>query len=275
MTKKTILAALLVCMAVLCATAQKTKNSNCPSGTIAEGNGNVVTRDFKVAEFDEISLVLPATVNFTVADHYSCCVTLDENLFEYLDIRVKAGCLDLKKQKKEAQINLSPTKFIIELSAPTLEDISLVGGGDINFLTPFEARKLDISVAGANCVYFNETATVRDFKMNLAGAGKLVCQDLHADNLDLSIAGVGKLVCKNLHADHADLDVAGLGDIVIEAGVLKSADVSVAGAGSVETRCQLESMDYSIAGAGTIRYYGDVKLNGSTIGGGKIRRMDK
>ena len=43
-------------------------------------NGNVVTRDFDVAAFNEVNQVLPtATVNYSVADHYSCHVTLDEN----------------------------------------------------------------------------------------------------------------------------------------------------------------------------------------------------
>jgi hypothetical protein len=200
-------------------------------------------------------------------------VTLDENLFECLDIYQKGGCLRVEMVKTLQQSDLKPTKFLIELTAPMLEEISLVGGGDFSFVTPFEAPKLEISTAGAYGVFFDETATIQDFKMSLAGAGKLVCEDLHSDRVDLNVAGVGKLVCKNLHSDYADLNVAGAGAIVIKAGAVKSADISVAGTGSVETRCELETMDYSIAGSGTIRYFGAVKVRGTNIGG-KISRID-
>ena len=62
-------------------------------GTFAEGNGNVVTRDFDMAAFDEISIALSASVTYAVADKCSCHVTLDENLFECLDIYQKGDCL--------------------------------------------------------------------------------------------------------------------------------------------------------------------------------------
>ena len=110
MAKKSFLTALLVVMAVLCAEAQNNKvwkSDTVIDGkgnktitvymqkNVVEGNGNVVTRDIDVAEFKEISMILPATVNYRVADNYSCRVTLDENLFEYLDIHTKGDELIL------------------------------------------------------------------------------------------------------------------------------------------------------------------------------------
>lgn len=290
MAKNSFLTALLVGLAVLGAEAQINNvykadtvidgNGNkiitvYSQGTFAEGNGNVVTRDFDMAAFDEISIALPASVTYVVADKCSCRVTLDENLFECLDIYQKGDGLRVEMVKTLQQSDLKPTKFLIELTAPTLEEISLVGGGDFSFVTPFEAPKLEINMAGAYGVFFDETATIQDFKTNLAGAGKLVCNDLYADRVDLNVAGVGNLVCKNLHADHADLSVAGTGGIVIKAGTVKSADITVAGTGSVETRCELESMDYTITGtgAGRIYYYGDVKVEGTTMCG-QIKRID-
>lgn len=288
MGKKSFIAALLVFAAVLGAEAQKNNVYKADTvidgkgnktitvytqGTFAEGNGNVVTRDINVTTFDEISIALPASVTYAVADKCSCRVTLDENLFECVDIYQKGDCLKVEMVKTLQQSDLKPTKFVIELTAPTLEEISLVGGGDFSFITPFEAPKLEINTAGAYGVFFDETSTIDEFEMNLAGAGKLVCKDLHSDHLDWNVAGVGKLLCKNLIADDVDLSVAGSGGIVIEAGTVKSAELSVAGSGYIETRCALESMDYNIAGSGRIYYYGDVKVKGYLMGG-KIKRID-
>jgi len=261
---------MLVCMAVLGAEAQTNKvykadtvidgNGNkiitlYTQGTFAEGNGNIVMRDFDMATFDEISIALPASVTYAVADKCSCRVTLDENLFECVDIYQKGDCLKVEMVKTLQQSDLKPTKFVIELTAPTLEEISLVGGGDFSFITPFEAQKLEVNMAGAYGVFFDETATIQDFKMSLAGAGKLVCE--------------------NLHADHVNLAVAGPGSMVIKEGKVKSADITVAGTGSVETRCELETMDYTITGtgAGRIYYSGDVNVKGTTMFG-KIERID-
>jgi hypothetical protein len=90
----------------------------------------------------------------------------------------------------------------------------------------------------------------------------------------MQIAGSGKLECNNLYADHANLSIAGSGDMFIESGKVKSAKISVAGSGSADTRCELESMDYSIAGSGSIKYLGNVKTKGTNIGG-RIKRIDK
>jgi hypothetical protein len=219
-------------------------------------------------------MILPATVNYTVADTYSCRVTLDENLFDYLDIYSKGGCLRLDMVKTLQQTNLMPTKFVIEISAPTIAEITLTGSGDFCFVTPFEARKLKITRAGSGEVYFKEKTNIRSFSMSIAGSGKLICKDFHSDYTNVSIAGSGEFVSEHLYADQANLSVAGSGGIVVEAGTVNNANVSVAGSGSIETRCQIDSMDYSIAGSGTIEYYGDVKVKGSTMGTGRIRRID-
>lgn len=250
MAEKSFFSALLVCMTVLDAEAQT--NNVYKTDTVIDDNGNVVTRDFDIA-FDEISIALPSSVTYAVADKCSFSMTLDENHFECLDIYQKGDCLRVEMVKTLQQSDLKPTKFLIELIAPIMEEISLVGGGDFSFVTPFGTQKLEINMAGVHGVFFDETVTVQDIKMSLARAGKLNCE--------------------NLHADQANLGVAGPESIVIKTGRVKSADITVAGSGLVETHCELESMDYNISGWGDIYYYGDVKVKGTTIFG-KIERID-
>jgi hypothetical protein len=288
MNKKSFFMALLVFMAVLGAEAQTNKvykadtvidgNGNkiitvYMQGTSVEGNGNIVTRDFDVAAFDEIKTILPATINYTVADDYSCRVTLDENLFEYLDIHTKGNALVLGFDDKKVQhTNLTPTKFVIELGAPTIEKISITGSGDFCFVTPYEAKELKIKLTGSGEVVFEKTANIYDFDVDVAGSGNVLSKELHADYMDISIAGSGKMVCEHLQAYRLRASVAGSGDVIIKDGKVKKANLSVAGSGSVEARCQMESMDYSVAGTGSISYPGDVKAVGTVVGG-KINKI--
>lgn len=288
MAKKSFLTALFVIMAVLCAEAQNNKVWKTDTvidgkgnkiitvykqNNVAEGNGNIVTRDIDVAEFKEISMILPATVNYKVADNYSCRVTLDENLFEWVDIYLKGDCLRVEMVKTFQQSDVKPTKFLIELTAPTLEEISLLGSGDFNFVTPYEAKELKIKLTGSGEVVFEKTANIHDFDVDVAGSGDLLSKEFLVDYMDISIAGSGKMVCEHLQANHLRSSVAGSGDVIIKDGKVKKANLTVAGSGSIETRCQIESMDYSIAGTGRINYYGDVKVKGYLMGG-KINRID-
>ena len=267
MAKKSFLTALFIIMAVLGAEAQTNKaykadtvidgNGNkiitvYSRGSFAEGNGNIVTRDIDVAAFKEFSMILPATVNYKVADNYSCRVTLDENLFEWIDIYQIDDCLKVEMVKTFQQADVRPTKFLIELTAPTLEEISVLGSGDFNFVTPFEAKELNIKLTGSGDVVFEKTANIHAF--------------------DTDIAGSGSLLSKELLADHMDISIAGSGDVMIKDGKVKKANLSVAGSGSIEARCQMESMDYSVAGTGSISYPGDVKAVGTVVGG-KINKI--
>ena len=287
MAKKSFLTALLIVMAVLGAGAQNNKvwkTDTVIDGkgnktitvymqkNVVEGNGNVVTRDIDMAAFKEISMMLPATVNYRVADDYSCRVTLDENLFEWVDIYLKGDCLKVEMVKTFQQSDVKPTKFLIELTAPTLEEISVLGSGDFNFVTPFEANELKIKLTGSGDVVFEKTANIQDFDTDIAGSGDLLGKELHADYMDISIAGSGQMVCEHLYTEHLHASVAGSGDVIIKDGMVKKANLSVAGSGSIEARCQMESMDYSVAGTGCISYPGDVKAVGTVVGG-KIHKI--
>ena len=289
MKKNSFLTALLVCVAMLGAKAQN-KNMykadtivdakgniivNVYSAqTVVDGNGNIITRDYDVAAFDEISIILPATVNYTVADDYSCRVTLDENLFEYLAIHTEGDKLSLGYVNEKVQhTNLTPTKFVIEISAPTIEEIGMVGSGDFCFVTLYEAHRLKIQTAGSGNVIFNEAANFHRFEMQIVGSGKLICKKLQADHLHLNVAGSGDMHIESGTAKIADISVAGSGDVCIGSGTVKSANISVAGSGTVETRCEMELMNFNIAGSGTIRYLGDVNVSGSNMGG-ELRRID-
>jgi hypothetical protein len=287
MAKKSFLTALFIIMAVLGVEAQTNKvykadtvidgNGNkiitvYSRGSFAEGNGNIVTRDIDVAAFKDFSMILPATVNYSVADSYACRVTLDENLFEWIDIYQKDDCLKVEMVKTFQQADVRPTKFLIELTAPTLEEISVLGSGDFNFVTPFEAKELKIKLTGSGDVVFEKTANIHDFDVDVAGSGDLFSKEFLADYMDISIAGSGKMVCEYLQAERLHSSVAGSGDVIIKDGKVKKANLSVAGSGSIEARCQMESMDYSVAGTGSISYPDDVKAVGTVVGG-KINKI--
>jgi len=239
-------------------------------GKTVKGDGNIITRNIDVTAFNEISTSLPATVNFTIADNYSCTVTVDENIFNYLEIKVKEGDLLLRKPDEHKNVNLRPTSFVIDITAPSVEQINLAGSGTFNANSPLEAEKLEANVAGSGDIVFNETVTVGEAELNVAGSGDLVCNELVAGKLDCNVAGSGDLKVVSGKVQEAEAGVAGSGDIVLTCDI-ENLDANVAGSGDIKARVN-GKLAYGIFGSGDIGYYGNPVVEGDKVGG-KVTRL--
>ena len=234
-------------------------------GETVKGNGNIVTRNCDVNVFEDLSVLLPATVNFTVSDDYTCTFHVDENLLEYLDIKVKENELILERQQKHKNVNLHPTEFVIDITAPSLREVNLAGSGNIHIMSPLNGDKMEFFVAGSGSIIFKEAVNVSHLELQIAGSG------------DISIA--------DLACDRLEVDVAGSGDAKIDGGMVNKAEVSIAGSGDCDLACTIDIMEadiagsgditanvsnkltYSIIGSGDIAYYGNPVLEGDKIGG--------
>ena len=240
-------------------------------GKTIKGDGNIVTRNFDVSTFNTISISLPAKVNFTVSDDYTCTVRVDENLLEHLDIKVKDHELLMGKQKEDKNTNLKATEFVIEVSASSLENVNLAGSGTFNALSPLQGEKFEANVAGSGDIIFNKTIIVQEIGLNVAGSGDLVCNELIADKMDANIAGSGDMKVASGTVREAEAGVAGSGDIVLSCDI-KNLDANIAGSGDIKARVS-DKLTYGIFGSGTIGYYCNHVVEGDKIGSSKVNRL--
>ena len=240
-------------------------------GKTIKGNGNVVTRNYDMAGFNGISTSLSATVNFNIADNYSCTVSVDENLFDYLDIKVKDNELLMGKRKEEKNTSLKATQFVIEVTAPSLESLNLAGSGTFNVLSPLNSEKIEANLAGSGDIVLN-TVTVAKAELNVAGSGDLLCNELIAEKLDCNVAGSGDLKVVAGTVREAEAGVAGSGDIVLTCAI-ENLDANVAGSGDIKARVN-GKLTYGIFGSGDIGYYGNPVVEGDKMGGQVSRLGD-
>lgn len=259
----------IICMALVSCTINIDGESL--GGKTIKGDGNIVTRDFTVSAFEDLSVALPATVNFTIGNDYTCTVRVDENIMEYLDVEVDDNTLILKRQDEHKTVNLRATTFVIDVTAPRLEDIDLAGSGTINVLSPLEGEEMDVNLAGSGDIVFNEMVTVQEIDLNVAGSGDLVCTQLVADKLDATVAGSGDLKVSAGAVRKADADVAGSGDIALLCDI-EELDADVAGSGDIKARVS-GRLKYSIFGSGDIGYYGNPVVEGDKVGSGSMTRL--
>ena len=221
-------------------------------GETIKGNGNIVEREFDVTQFDELSCAMSATVNFNVSDNYTCKVRTDENIMDYLDIKVEDEELCLGKRQKSKHITLKATEFVMEVTAPSLENINLAGSGDINILSPMDGKELEVNVAGSGNMVFKEEVNIDQMELNVAGSGDINIEKGSVREMEAVVAGSGKIV---LHAEVQEMDasIAGSGDIIANVNGM---------------------LEYSIMGSGDIQYYGDAEVKGEKLGSGKVTQIE-
>ena len=253
-----------------------TTNGFAQKNTI-KGDGNIVTKEVSISNYDEISYVGRMDIEYEQSDAAPYLrIMVDENILPYLDIKVKGKTLiiqpkDDKKFHKEFShsLNLHPTVCEIKTNSRELKDISAVGGGEFRVKTPLKVDRLYISIAGSSTINFEKLLEARKVDFNVAGSGDINATQLKVDNLDCSVAGSGNIQLKG-EAERGDMSVAGGGDISAFGCVIRKAECSVAGGGNIKVFAS-EQLDASIAGGGNIRYKGDPELSKSVIGGGSIR----
>ena len=240
-------------------------------GETVKGNGNIVTRNYDVTDFNEISTSLSATVNFTISDHYSCTVTTDENIFDYLEIEVYDEDLRLCKPEKHKKVGLRATQFVIDVTAPNLENINLAGSGTFNALSPLNAEKMEVNVAGSGDIVLKQTVTVQEIELNVAGSGDLFCNELIADKMECNIASSGDLKVSTGTVREAEAGVAGSGDIVLTCDI-ENLEANIAGSGDIKARVS-GKLTYGIFGSGDIGYYGNPVVEGDKVGHAGLHRL--
>ena len=262
-------AAAIICM-VLVSCSIKVDGETLGGKTI-KGNGNIVTQNYLVGTFNEISIALPAKVNFTVSDNYTCVIRVDENIMEYIDIKVKNDDLMMKRIDIYKDINLQPTEFVIEVTAPNLEEISLAGSGTLNVLSPLEGKELEVNVAGSGDIIFDQSINYPKIELSVAGSGDLVCTELIADELEATLAGSGDVKVTSGTVREAEANVAGSGDIVLSCDI-ENLEANIAGSGDITARVS-GKLTYGIFGSGDIGYYGNPVVEGNKVGHASVKRL--
>ena len=92
-----------------------------------KGNGNIITTDRSVSDFDKIGIAGSFDVILKEGNEGDISIQADENLMEYIITEVKDGSLKIKPKKGH---QLKSTKTIqITVSFDDIEEVSLAGSG--------------------------------------------------------------------------------------------------------------------------------------------------
>lgn len=211
-----------------------------------EGNGKIVKVDKDISE-DITYVEVGGNISVTlIQDSLSkLSIETDENLIEFIDIKVSQQKLIIKNKRK-----LLPVKCIsIYLTVGNLKQMDLSGAvvlrsaGKINFDT---------------------------FKMELSGASN-VLMDLNCFTLNASCSGSSTLKLIGASTD-VELNVSGACEIDNSQMIVENMKLKVSGASQAKVNV-LNKLDVKASGAAKVEYLGTPEVTKAISGAGSVEKI--
>jgi hypothetical protein len=229
-----------------------------------KGSGDPVDKNFKVSDFHGIDVSSGFDVILIQGNSEDLILTAQENLFEYITVKVDQGTLKIYTER-----NLMPTKPIkARISFKSIDNFKVSGGGDIKCETPINVPKLDVNISGGgdldteinteelNCRMSGGgdaeiNGNIKNYNLTLSGGGDLE-SDLNATIIDCTLSGGGDLTLKSKgKVDDAHVVMSGGGDIKFEMNVEKL-KCSLSGGGDATLTGQASGLELEVSGGGDI-----------------------
>ena len=242
-----------------------------------DGNGNPETREIKISDYDEITLVGSADFEYEQSDKAPyLSVTIDENLFDYLVTEVEGGTLkiypkSIKKGFNNNSYDLRPTVYKIKSNSKELKELNTVGSGSFIISKPTKVNRMEINMAGSGNVELRGPVKGYKLECNMAGSGNIIAKDIQLDNLSCSLASSGEIEVIGT-VDRASFNVAGSGEIKAFDCQARKAECNIASSGEISVYAT-QILDANIVGSGEIHYKGDPEISKSIMGSGSINKV--
>lgn len=237
--KKIITLSLVLAFTVSC-TAQWGKR--------IKGNGNNITIDRSVGDYDAIALSGWFDVDLVDGTEGNITLKGESNLLDYIITEVKDGKLVIKTKKG---VNLKPSSWNdgIHITVPveSINALALSGSGDIVGKTTIKTNTFKTAMSGSGDITVDIDASSVEAKMS--GSGDINLSGSTTD-FEATISGSGDIKAYDLEADNVDATVSGSADIKVTANKMLKARVS--GSGDISYRGNPEKVDTKASGSGDI-----------------------
>lgn len=209
-----------------------------------KGNGNVVTEDYTVRDFNRIEFSGVGEMIVTVGERESLSVRTDENLQDLIEVEVRDNTLHIGQRPNTSFYN--PTELIFTVTVPELEALDLSGAGSV-VIDDIEGDSFSIDASGATEIELNNV-DVDSLTVEISGSGSASVEG-RTNDLEISISGAGDFSGYGLESENAQIDISGAGSAEINASDEITGDIS--GAGGV-TYHGNPSVDVDVSGAGSV-----------------------
>ena len=226
----------------------------------AEGRSAFSTRSYPLKDFTKLDVGNVVKVIYTQGDTYDVRLTGRTDWLDQMEVNATAGTLKVRAKHSKTFNNVKKKdqpdgqhNFILHLTAPSLQDISLSGvsllvskrlssdrltvrlqGVSAFKADAIECDQLNIHLSGSSKTEVGDIVCGH-FKGDVSGASKADIEQLGAKNIRFSISGASKVnLPQASRCEHATFSVNGASKLNISAEVTGDISLTLSGASKGE-----------------------------------------
>ena len=208
---------------------------------------SVKTETRNVTGFTKVSFGVPGNLYISIGQNYKVVLEGDKDFLDEIETEVSGGRLVIKKENWNRNYN---KKVIVNITMPSVEGLSVSGSGQAEIMDAVKTEDLDLDVSGS---------------------GKLIVNEIIAENLECGISGSGDVIIKGTGSiDDAEISISGSGSYSGDNLQLNSAEIRISGSGSCYCNVA-ETLEAYVSGSGSITYTGNPKIDARVSGSGRVR----
>lgn len=247
--------------------------ASCSMLRIVKGDGNIVTNQIQIEEYDELEIAGPIEIEYTQSDAApGLTVTVDQNIYEMYDFKMDGRKLIVSLKDEFEPSSIFATKFVVTTNSKELKKVSLAGSITFNANTPLKADQLVMELAGSGEINLKDSVMADKFHVELGGSATLNAAAICVQAFEGAVAGSGTFNLGGI-AESSSFEIAGSGKVY--AFGLQSADLrcEIAGSGRIEASVS-NSIHAEVAGSGHIKYKGNPTVSKEVSGIGSVDKVD-
>ena len=236
-----------------------------------KGNGDIITKEISVRDYSAIKVGSTAMgysdswFGYTQGESASLRITIDENLYPYINVQVKNEELSIST---ENGTQLSPTRFKIEGTSKKLEKIKMSGCMDFVLRSALSGDDLEIIATRGSDVKMEQPINVSNCIIEATSGSDIIINDLTTRIIRGRASGGSDLKLTG-KAENGEYSASGGSDIKAYDLILNQLECSASGGSDIYTHVT-DYIKASASGGSDVHYKGSARSDTSTSGGSDI-----
>ncbi len=220
---------------------------------VIAGSGTLLTRNFENSGFTKVEIGYAFEAVISQEDSFTVEITLDDNLFEYLDISQSGETLTITM--KPGNVFTNVTQRVI-ITLPDLERLELSGASQGNVTDFTSLHDIDFKLSGASQMDISGVSSP-DIILELSGASS-IDGSMTMTNGSFDLSGASSITLDG-SAQGIRVDASGASQANLDDFIILNARINLSGASDATVNISGQ-LTGDISGASTIYYIGDPTL---------------
>jgi hypothetical protein len=211
------------------------------------GSGRSTTQEYDFRGFTRVQIGSAFEATVTQGESYSVAVTVDDNIVQYLDVRVDGDTLHIGL-KPMIRFSFRDTTMRAEVTLPDLEGLDVSGATRTRAQGFSNDKTVEVEVSGASRL----TGDISSGEMNIEASGASHVElNGETGRLDARASGASTLRLQDLASADTRVDASGASTIVVSPSGRLTGDAS--GASTVRYAGSPASVRVDTSGASSVR----------------------